>query len=61
MGKHLEVCLKQRTLATLWAFQSKAALQNSSEVFKGEFHLVGVVIPKNLESADEYFEIVPER
>ena len=61
MGKHLEVSLKQRTLATLWTFQPKAASQRSTEVFKGEFHgLVGVVVPKDFESTDEYFEIVPE-
>ena len=40
MGKHLEVGLKQRTFATPWAFQSKAASQRSSEVFKGEFHCI---------------------
>ena len=60
MGKHLEVCLKQRAFATLRAFQSKAASQRPSEVFKGEFHLIRIVIPKNFESTDKYFEIVPE-
>ena len=60
MCKHLEVCLKQRAFATLWAFQSKAASQRSSEVFKGEFHLIRVIIPKNFESTNQYFEIVPE-